>query len=266
MSESKEIQVATEAEVIEANDVPKPQNHVNQFIEMTERIAMNPDVDVDKMKAILEIQKEVMNKQAEIEYNKAMTALKKELMPVVKNKKNNQTNSKYADLAEIKKSVDPLLAKHGFFDSYSDEFPEDGVIITTCTITHEQGFSRSNSVRFKRDNVGIKGTANKTDIHGDASTMTYGQRLSLCRALGIRIADDDDGNAAGAVPITEEQRDFLQGLIEDTGSDIAKLCEYAKVKSLAEITQLNYPKIKNALLKKRNEQIKEKEEKADDNT
>lgn len=228
------------------------------MLAVIERAAGNPNVDTDKMQSLLDMQLQIMDKQAEIEFNKAMTGLRSELGPVVKNKANNQTSSRYADLETIKKAVDPLLVKYGFFDSYDDDFPEDGVIITTCILTHESGHARRNKVRFKRDSVGIKGSTNKTDVHGDASTMTYGQRLSLCRALGLRISEDDDGNKAGAKPIGDKQAAGIKKLLEETGSDVKGFLDLFGIDCVESMDERDVRKA-NALLLTRKEGMKAEE-------
>ena len=171
---------------------------------------------------------------------------------IVKNKINNQTHSKYADLTQIKRVVDPLLAKYGFFDRYEDVMHEDGRITTTCIITHELGHSIRNSVTLDLDNKGIKGTVNKTSIHASASTMTYGQRLALCRALGLRIAEDTDGNSVYDT-ITDEQAKELKDLLKETGADVKKFLAYMKVDCVDNIYAKDYPRAYKLLMRKKND-------------
>ena len=46
--------------------------------------------------------------------------------------------------------------------------------------------------------TGIKGSVNKTAMHGHGSALTYARRYIMCLAFDIQVSDDDDGNAAGA--------------------------------------------------------------------
>lgn len=213
------------------------------------KLASDPNVNIDKMQAIIDMKIQVMDYETEREatraYNIAWIAFRKELGPVVKNRENKQTNSMYADLDAIKEVADPLLAKHGFADRYEDEILENGQIKTTCEIVHEGGHSKRNFVQFDIDDVGIKGTVNKTKIHGVASAMTYGQRISFCRACGIRIAADDDGNAAGREPITAKEMVKVREYLELTGSREEKFCEAFKIESLE---NLNREQLKTAMI------------------
>ncbi len=238
--------------------VKEEQTEQVSMLAIIEKAALSPDVDPDKMDKLLNVQMKMMDKQAEINFNKDMARLRKELKPVIKNRENQQTSSRYADLEAIKKQVDPLLVNHAFFDSYDYAYPEDGVIITTCILTHEEGHATRHNVRVKRDNVGIAGKTNKTDVHGDASAMKYGQRLSLCAALGINTSDDDDGNAAGTYPITEKQIEILQKLIDKTGMDKEKFVkEFCKVDFLKDLSQKDYKRAYYALVARRNKQLEE---------
>lgn len=210
----------------------------NQVLEMIERVASNPDADVSKLEKIMDLQERMLNREAETSFNIDMAKLRKELPPIVKNKRNTQTNSNYADLAEIKKIVDPLLNKYGFYDRYEDEFLDNGMIRTTCEIVHHQGHSKRNTVQFELDDKGIKGSVNKTSIHASASSMSYGQRISLCRALGVRIAEDNDGNGSSNEPIAIEVAADIDSRIKnlpDGDTYISKFLSYMKVEAIQEI-------------------------------
>lgn len=217
-----------------------------------ERVALNPAVDVTKMNALLEMQERILDRQAEIEFNTAMSQLRAELNthPVIKSRKNAQTKSSYADLEDVKMVVDPLLTKYGFFDRYEDDYPAEGVVGTTCIITHQKGHKEKNRVQFRLDDKGIAGSVNKTPVHAMASSMTYGQRLSLCRALGVRISDDDDGNIAGSQTVTDEQAIWIEEMITSTNSDKAKFLEYMGAKTIGNIPAVAFQKAKTMLLDK----------------
>lgn len=256
-----EIEETVDGTVYQSNEITvAPTREMEQkhsgYFSAIEALTNNPNANPDIIDRMLDAQERILDREAKLAYDKAMVELKSQLPTIIKKKPNNQTKSKYAELGEIKKQVDPLLAKYGFYDSYSDEYPEDGVIITTCTITHRDGHERSNSVRFTRDNVGMQGSKNKTDVHGDASAMTYGQRLSFCRALGIRIADDDDGNAAGLVTITDAQAKEINELIDEVEADIVGFCNYMKVSSVAAIPSKDYQRAISALNAKKTEKNK----------
>jgi len=224
-------------------------NSTNDVMSIIEKVVINPDVDVQKMEALLRLQERIMDRQAEIDFHHAMAQLRADLneSPVIKSRKNNQTKSSYADLDDIKTVVDPLLSKHGFYDRYEDYFPAEGIVGTTCVITHKGGHKERNSVEFTLDNKGIAGSVNKTSVHAIASSMTYGQRISLCRALGVRISDDDDANLAGSQTITQEQEMWISDILDATQSDKQKFLEYMGVKKITDISAKDFQKAKAVL-------------------
>jgi hypothetical protein len=213
----------------------------NAMIDIIAKAAADPNVDVAKLEKLLDMQERIMNKQAEFSYNNEMLKLKAELPAIIKTKTNTQTNSNYADLENIKDIVDPLLTKYGFFDRYEDDFPSPTRIGTTCILTHREGHKERNRVEMDLDDKGIKGTVNKTSIHAAASSMTYNQRLALCRALSLKVATDVDGNLNNSV-ITQEQVISLSDLADKVKADKMKFCKVMGVNSLAEIKVKDYGK------------------------
>jgi hypothetical protein len=221
------------------------------FISMLERIALSPEANVENIERLYALRERDIARNAEEAFNVAMLELRGELMPVLKNKQNNQTNSHYADLEAIQKVAHPLLEKYGFYDRYEDDYPAPNTVGTTCEIVHVRGHSKRNRVQFELDDKGIKGTVNKTSPHAAASSMTYGQRLSLCRAIGIRITKDDDGNLAGAKFIDDASIKAIRDLIEETKADESRYLEMLGVARVENILVKDYPTALNALLKKR---------------
>lgn len=233
------------------NEIVKKEQDV--FMSIIEKVVMNPDVDVHKMNAILDLQQKVMARQAELDFHNDMASLKAELNnnPIIKSRKNGQTKSTYADLDDVKSVIDPLLSKYGFYDKYEDDFPADGIVGTTCVIVHRNGHKEKNRVQFTLDNKGIAGSVNKTTVHATASSLTYGQRISLCRALGVRISDDDDGNLAGAQTITQEQEMWINEILHETNADVQRFLQYMGVQKVGNIPAAQFEKAKIMLEDKR---------------
>jgi hypothetical protein len=73
--------------------------------------------------------------------------------------------------------------------------------------------------------------------------MRYLLKLIFNVAVG---EDDDDGNAAGGLTnhfLDAAQAEEIMGLIQQTGSDKAKLLAFAKAKSISEIEAGKYQTI-----------------------
>lgn len=178
--------------------------------------------NANALEQLVNMQNRQQDRQREEEFERAFAEMQAELPAVLKNRFNQQTQSKFAKLADIQKAVKPVLLKHGFSTRYEspDEQPER-VIVATCILTYKNGWKAKNTSRIPVDNIGIKGNANKTEAHGAGSATTYAQRYSLCGLLDITLTDDDDGNAAGSTPrVTHEQQIILHELLERASEEV----------------------------------------------
>ena len=187
-----------------------------QVIQMVERIAMNPEADIEKLERVMALQERMLDRDQEVIFNKALVAAQRE-MPVVETKsENKQTNSFYAKLDTINKAIVPVYTKHGFavsFDTQDSPLPEHIRIV--ATLVHADGHSKDFRHDLPIDDKGIKGSVNKTQMHGRASTVSYGQRYLLCMIFNISTGTDVDGNRDQPNKITEEQALDLKAKIQE---------------------------------------------------
>lgn len=188
---------------------------------------------------------------AEREFNAAMCACQSELQPVAKTAHNKQTGSFYAKLEEIGKEIDPIIHAHGFSQSFgTDDCPSPGWVRIVCDLRHSAGHCQRYKVDLPPDDKGIKGTANKTLVHGVASTLTYGERYLTCLMFKVRLeGQDNDGNGADQ-KITEAQRKELEHLLMESNSDFPAFCEIYGAEKLEDIPAVSYHAAKAQVLKK----------------
>src|SRR6185312_5675879 len=158
----------------------------------------------------------------------------------------NATSYNHEDMAEIARTVDPILAKHGL--SYRFRTLSDAATVTvTCIISHRDGHSEENSLSAAHDTSG-----SKNKIQAVGSAITYLQRYTLKAALGLAASADDDGKTAIADdPIDEKQLTVLIDLADEVGADKAKFCKYLKISALAELPMTRFSEAKAALEAKR---------------
>lgn len=176
--------------------------------------------------------------QARKAFDEAMSAAKAEIPVIAKSRTVDFTSSKgrthyrYEDLAEIAKTVNPILGKHGLSYRFRTTAQPNEPVVVTCIISHRLGYFEENTLTGPRDESG-----NKNSLQQVGSTLTYLQRMTLKAALGLAAAEDDDGRGMSDDdgPISEEQATTLRALIEETSTDIAKFCEWAKVEALPQI-------------------------------
>jgi len=189
------------------------------IIAVIERAALDPNVDIDKMERLLGMQERILDRQAEMAFNSALAEVQSEMVPIVRDAKNDQTRSNYARLEAINKAITPITTRHGFAMSFgSDVSPMEGHYRVTCRVSHGEGHARDYHADVPADLTGMKGNTNKTATHAFGSTMSYGRRYLKLLIFDI-ATEDDDGNQAGAGPtVSPEQFTTLRDLLEQLGT------------------------------------------------
>lgn len=156
-------------------------------------LAINKDLDVEKLTKLMELQKAWQADQARKAFFEAMSKFQSEVPELRKTKsvKFNQTEFKYAALADITRQIQPTCEKCHL--SYRWEIQDDlQQIKVTCLVTHIDGHSEQTTMTASPDTSG-----SKNPIQARSSTITYLQRYTLIGALGISTADSD---VDGALP------------------------------------------------------------------
>lgn len=226
--------------------IKKAMTTTNQdaMLSIIEKVALDPNVNTEKMQQIIDMQMQIFDKNTQIEYNKSMVQCQNKMPKVVTNKVNKQTSSTYADLSTVLLTTKPVYTKYGFSLSFGNKKAEkEDHVCVTCEVMHKSGHTKHYEVEWPVDNKGMQGTVNKTPIHGMASTNSYAQRYLTCMIFNIAIGDhDNDGNGEGPITLTESQTCDLHALIIEVGSDEKKFCKYMNVSNLSEILNENYPR------------------------
>lgn len=174
------------------SQVAAPVASEDAWLSMIERAARDPAIDVSKMERMFEMRERVMKTSAEQAFNASFVAVRAAVGPVIKNKSNDQTRSKYADLFAIADVLDPIMTENGFAATFGTaDCPIEGHYRITGTLLHAQGHSKEYHVDVPVDGAGIKGQTNKTATHAFGSTMTYGRRYLKVAMFDISITDND---------------------------------------------------------------------------
>lgn len=201
-------------------------------------LAIKEKAGVDTLERLLALQERQEANEARKAYHVAMAAFKKEPPTIEKNKvvKFGQTSYKHAGLAEAANLIGAALSKEGLSAAWRTE-QEDGGVTVICEITHVLGHSEKTSLTASPDTSG-----SKNPIQAIASTVTYLERYTLLALTGLAAQDtDDDGGSATEKPvIVEAEEAELALLIEETGTDLVKFCEYFKVDKLSALHAVDY--------------------------
>lgn len=192
--------------------------------------------------------------QARKAFDNAMSAAKAEIPIINKNRtvdftsQKGRTHYRHEDLAEVARTVSPILAKHGLSYRYRATSTINEPVTVTCVVSHRDGHFEETTLSGGRDESG-----NKNSIQAVGSTLTYLQRMTLKAALGLAASDDDDAATsedAGAT-VSEEQLKQLIALADEVGADKEKFCVVMKVPSFADIRAKEYRRAVDLLNTKR---------------
>lgn len=204
------------------------------IIQVIERAAMNPAVDIDKMERLLAMQERIVARNAKAAYSAALSEMQPELPTIGERGKIDIGRGKpqsYALWEDINDAIKPVLARHGFALSFRTGRTEAQIIVTGV-LSHREGHSEETTMHLPLDTSGSKNA-----VQAVGSSTSYGKRYTAAALLNLTSrGEDDDGKAGGAGPtITEDQIADLQALIDDVGADKGKFLAYLKVPSLAAI-------------------------------
>lgn len=227
----------------------------NTLLDRIMQAASNPDMDIDKFERLIGMQERMAKSEAERQFNEALATAQSEMAPIARDAANAQTNSKYSKLETIQSAIKPVISKHGFSLSFGQgETQIEGHYRVICTLRHNGGHKETYQMDVPSDGIGIKGNRNKTETHAFGSSMSYGRRYLTLSIFDLTTLDDDDGQAAGAKPISDEQRDMLQQLIDETSTDIAAFCKSMKIGALAQLPSAKFGTAQQLLMMKKKRQ------------
>jgi hypothetical protein len=181
------------------------ETHQPNFLDIIERLSSNPNVDVEKIQRIIDMQKQLTDREAQHAFNYAMVRAQKNMPIVAKKEKNTQTNSKYAGYDEILKQCQPIYTAEGFSVTFyqghataENPLDKDSNRIM-ADIMHEAGHTKTVYVDIPVETTGIKGNSNMTKTHATGSSIQYGRGYLMRMIFNIPTGDDDDGNKAGGI-------------------------------------------------------------------
>lgn len=224
---------------------------------LIERLATNPDIDVAKMQAFLDMQLKLMDRQAEVAFHRDF-ALMSAVLPRVTKKaeikydvdkndksKGQYVTSKYALFEDIDEVVRPIISEFGFTLEHTARTREGGGLICVSTLAHREGHKVHCELPLALD-----GSGGKNNLQGMGSTTSYGRRYGTCLLLNlITVGDDTDGNKEPAKLETDKAVEIDQRLraMADGETYRPKFLGYMKAETVQDILEADYLKAVNAL-------------------
>lgn len=227
----------------------------DSLLNFVARAVKDPAIDVAKLESLLRIQREIIADDARLQFNRAMAAVQGEIQPVLRNARNDQTSSRYANLEAIDAAIRPVYARHGFCLSFNSEPIDGSNVRIVCEVSHAAGHSKVHGLDAALDVLGPQGKANKTPLHGLGSSVTYLRRYLVCMIFNIVLTNEDnDGNRTRTEPgrLSAGQVEELNALMVQTRTLEAKfLAAMAPgLQAIEEAPAADFPRLRNALLTK----------------
>ena len=167
----------TKAVVKIDNAVPSPANLL--------QLAVEKDVDIEKLSKLMDLQERWDAKQAKKEYYASLNKFQSICPPILKSKAGYDKRYYYAPLDQIIKVIKEPLYDTGLTYRWEQENKEKRIVIT-CIITHISGHSEKTTLEDVADTSGSKNA-----IQAMGSTVQYLRRYTLESVLGIATSSTD---------------------------------------------------------------------------
>jgi hypothetical protein len=257
--------VATEKFQAPANVEQHPASDSTALIQMIERVALNPDIDIDKMERLLEMQERILDRNAKAAFTSALATMQP-LLPVIDRKGNIVIHKKdmpktaenviqstpYALWEDINDAIRPFLSQYGFALSFRVKKDADRVEVTAI-LSHREGHSEETTLSLPMDSTG-----SKNNVQAIGSSTSYGKRYTAGALLNITSrGEDDDGKLAGADSvISDEQLATLRTIADEVGGDLARLCAHFKIEALPDLPADKFDEAKAIMELKRRKAAK----------
>lgn len=159
------------------------------------KVASLKDVDLDKLKQLMDMQEEWEKRQASEHFNEAMALAQGEMTGISKDSVNPQTRSQYASLAALDAAIRPIYTKHGFSVSFDEADASETHVLLLIYVS-----CGSETRKFRKwvpvNTKGFQGREMMTLTHASIGAVTYGRRTLLKMVFNL-AEEDDDGNTAG---------------------------------------------------------------------
>lgn len=182
----------------EPSALPVPATHGNDLVLMFERLATNPDVNVEKLERLIAMQERIMAHNAKAAFDSAFAAMQPDIPEIDEKGRilvKGELQSTYARNEDMQKVLRPILANHGFSLSFQTEWPDKKTVKVIGILSHREGHARRSEFLSDADTSG-----NKNAIQALGSAVSYGHRYTTKDLLNITSRApserDDDGGSS----------------------------------------------------------------------
>lgn len=142
-------------------------------------------------------------RQAKIDFDGALNRCQKAIGRIAPNVKRNDTNSWWADYAQLDRELRTIYTDEGFSVGYSEEAPIHAGKVRICGLLSRGGVSREFYAEITPTTVGPKGGAMATATDADAIAMARAKRYILIDIFNVAVGIDKQEKQG--VPLTQDQ-------------------------------------------------------------
>ena len=209
---------------------------------MIQALMAMPDIDVEKLEKMFELQERYEKNIARKEYHTAMAKFGA-LIPIMtydsdvhyKGKDGKpDTDYSFASLAGSMKLCQEAMEQCGLKATWKTETGDQGMTKVTCFMTHALGHSEETSLNALPDPSG-----GKNAIQAVKSTVSYLKRITFEAIAGLATKKDDADDGKDASPevecISKQQLKSLTTKIAKVGAETDKLLALFELKTLADL-------------------------------
>jgi hypothetical protein len=190
------------------------------FLQLIEKVALNPDIDAEKLKVIVELKLKLEDRSAEKAFDAAMQEAQKEVQTLQWDKLNKESSqNRWVSFPKIDEMLKPIREKYGFSESFGvePELPAPGLMMMYSDVTHKDkngSHRRRFHLPMSISGEGPKGGGVMTAAQAVGNGSSYGMRYleKLIWKIPMLVdRDDNDGNVIQNT-VNEKQLKELQKL------------------------------------------------------
>ncbi len=227
------------------------------MLEVIQRVALDPNVDVEKMERLMALQERILDRNAKAAFDDALAKMQP-MLPVIQERgavtnRDGVVQSTYATWKDVNAAIKPVLKKHRF--SLRFRTGVEGTMLLVTGILSHAGHSEETTLAMPADTSG-----NKNAVQAVMSTTSYGKRGTTMLLLNLSTTLEEDDDAATACKeelIDPDQKDVLIRQMQEVGADTARFLNAMEIDSLDALPSSRYAEALAAIDAKRRQNRKD---------
>jgi hypothetical protein len=197
-----------------ALEFPEVQSPVTSVLQLYQ-LAIRSEAPIDVMERLAVMLEREREYQARVSFDDALNRCQKAVGRVAPNVHRKDTNSWWADYAQLDKHLRPVYTNEGLSISYSEVPPIHPGKVRICAIVSRGGVSREFFHEITPSTTGPRGNVMATATDADAIAASRAKRYILVDIFNIAQAIDAKEKEA----IPEEDREFMAESVVDEWVD-----------------------------------------------